>query len=86
MKITTVQYFCDRCHEEISDISQTEEALTMYSAFGPFGQRISHARVTIQYADRVTVEYKTSMLCDKCKIEALEEVLKNLKERSERNG
>lgn len=81
MKRTTVQYFCDRCQEEISNTSQTEEALTGYDAYG---QRCSHAQVSIQYANCGVVDYETSMLCDKCKIEALEGVLKKLKERSKK--
>lgn len=83
MKKTTVQYFCDRCGEEISDIGQTEIVLTGYNSYG---LQSSHVNVSIQYANDGIVDYKTSMLCNKCKIEALEEVLKKLKERSERNG
>lgn len=76
MKKTTVQYFCDRCGEEISYTIQTEEALVGWNSYG---------QVAIQYKCGV-IDYKESMLCDKCKIEALEEVLKKLKERSKRNG
>lgn len=83
MKKTTVQYFCDRCGEEISDISQTETVLTGWDSYG---LQNSHVNVSIQYTHTGVVDYKTSMLCNKCKIEALEEVLKKLKKRSERNG
>ena len=83
MKKTTVQYFCDRCGEEISDTSQTEEALVGWDAYG---QCCSHVLVSIQYTNCGVVDYKESMLCNKCKIKALEEALKKLKERSERNG
>lgn len=76
MKKTTVQYFCDRCGEEISDISQTKMVLIGWDSYG---LQNSHVNVSIQYANTGGVDYKTSMLCNKCKIEALEEVLKKLK-------
>lgn len=83
MKKTTVQYFCDRCGEEISDTSQTEIVLTGYDAYG---LQSSHVNISILYANTGIVDYKAFMLCYKCKIKALEEALKKLKERSERNG
>lgn len=84
MKKTTVQYFCDRCGEEISDISQTEDGMMSLDAYG---QSHPHARVSIQYTyNHSIVAYQESMLCDKCKIKVLEDVLKKLKERSRRNG
>ena len=84
MKITTVQCFCDRCGVEL-ECEPLQDYGVLHKLNG-LGQRDSHVKVTIQYQQCDTVYFDCSMLCNKCKIEALEEVLKKLKERSERNG
>lgn len=84
MKKTTVQYFCDKCGCELNaHPDRCYEAGVSKDYSGAIRHRY---RVSVEYAEYMGVQFQQSMLCDKCKIEALEEVLKKLKKRSERNG
>ena len=47
------------------------------------GSILKQYRVMIEYEEYMGVQFEQSMLCDKCKIEALEEVLKKLKAKKE---
>lgn len=77
MEKTTVQYFCDRCEKELPCIpTQTHVALR---GFDMYGICAADVKVCIQYTVDGGVLYKDSMLCNDCKIKALEEVLRKLK-------
>lgn len=77
MEKTTVQYFCDRCEKELP--SRPEQDHVVLSGIGLYGFRSAGVKVCIQYASDYGVLYKDSMLCNDCKIKALEEVLRELK-------
>lgn len=85
MKKTTVQYFCDKCKEEIKDEPNMNHVVDERFLFGGdcWVSCVDVSFMFRQYGDSIPNE---NILCDRCKIEALEEVLKKLKERSERNG
>lgn len=77
MEKTTVQYFCDRCEKELP-CRPVQTHITL-RGFGMYGLRSADVKVCIQYEADSGVLYKDSMLCDDCKIKALEEVLRELK-------
>lgn len=78
MKKTTVQFFCDKCKEEIKDMPvmtyKTDERFT-------FGGDclVSCVDVSFMFKQYGDINPKENILCDRCKTEALEEVLKKLK-------
>lgn len=79
MKETTVRYFCDKCKEEIKGkpvmAHTTDERLT-------FGGDCWVSCVDVSFMFRMYGDKnsKENILCDRCKIEALEELLEKLKE------
>lgn len=82
MKKTTVQWFCDKCGKQITGQPFKEYGAGAQKDFS--NSSLRQYRVTIEYKDYSEKEhrwihFKESMLCDKCKVEALEEVLKKLK-------
>ena len=85
MKKTTVQYFCDKCKEEIKDEPNMNYVVDERFTFGD-DCWVSCVDVSFMFRQYGDSNPKENILCDRCKIEALEEVLKKLKERSKRNG
>lgn len=79
MKETTVRYFCDKCKEEIKG----NPVIPLQKNMEPFEQFS-----LLKYVDLVVGLNKTDLreniLCDRCKIEALEELLKDLKARGKK--
>lgn len=83
MKKTTVQYFCDRCRIELEYPPRQE--YEVLRCFDSYGWQDSNVNLTIQYARNCVVNYDSSMLCNQCKIDALEELLKKLKKEKEQS-
>lgn len=77
MEKTTVQYFCDRCGKELPH--RPEQDHVVLSGSGPYRFRSADVKVCIQYASDRGILYKDSMLCNDCKIKALESLLWELK-------
>ena len=79
MKKTIVEYFCDKCDCKLK--AQPNRGHEAGKVRDYSGEIKGQFRVIIEYEEYMGVQFQQSMLCDKCKIEALEEVLKTLKSR-----
>ena len=77
MKKTTVQWFCDKCGEEITDIPVMLYAAVERVTFE--GCWISCVDVALTFKQHGDSDFRENIRCDRCKIEALEEVLNKLK-------
>lgn len=77
MKKTTVQWFCDKCGAEMAE--KPCQMCYVGTRKDYSGTILKQYCVTIEYEEYMGVQYGQSMLCNKCKVEALEEVLKELK-------
>lgn len=77
MKKTTVQFFCDKCGGEL----YTYPDRYFYAGVrrDVCGLMKHRCRVTIEYEEYMGVQFQESMLCGKCQMEALEEVLKKFR-------
>lgn len=78
MKKTTVRYFCDKCGKEIKDTPVMHLVADERLSFrGDCWVSCVDVDLTFrQYGDSNS---KENILCNHCKIKALEEVLKKLK-------
>lgn len=81
MKKTTVQWFCDKCGKEMAKRPDRGHCAGTQKDYA--GSILKQFRVLIEYQEYMGVEFEQSMLCDNCKVEALEEVLKKLKAKKE---
>jgi hypothetical protein len=83
VKKTTVQWFCDKCGAEMAERPPRGYCAGRQQDYS--GSVLKQFRVLIEYQEYRGVECEQSMLCDKCKVEALEEVLKKLKAKKEQS-
>lgn len=83
MKETTVRYFCDKCKEEIKGIPVMTHAADERFTFGG-DCLVSCVDVSFMFRQYGDSNPKENILCDRCKIEALEELLKDLKARGKK--
>lgn len=81
MKKTTVQWFCDKCGAEMAERPTRGHCAGIQQDYS--GSILQQFRVMIEYEKYMGVQFEQLMLCDKCKVEALEEVLKKLKAKKE---
>lgn len=84
MKKTTVQWFCDKCGKEMAASPYKGHCVGVQKNYS--GSILKQYRVMIEYEEYMGVRFEQSMLCDKCKIEAIEEVLKKLKTKKKEQG
>ena len=77
MKKTTVQWFCDKCGKEMAERPSRGHGIALQTDYS--GSVLKEVRVLVEYAEYMGVQYEQSMLCDKCKLETIEEILKKLK-------
>lgn len=73
MKVTTVEWFCDKCGDKMSD-------RPAHSAVVQFTEACS-ARVTIEWHRPGVLEYEQSMLCERCKREIIDAFKNSIKGR-----
>lgn len=83
MKKTTVQWFCDKCNEEINGTPVMHYIADERRTFGN-DCWVSCVDVNLIFRQYGDSNFKENILCDRCKIEALEEVLKEIKARGEK--
>lgn len=83
MKKTTVQWFCDKCGAEMAELPTRGHCAGIKQDYS--GSILQQFRVMIEYEKYMGVQFEQSMLCNKCKVEALEEVLKKLKAKKEQS-
>ena len=78
MKKETVQYFCDKCNEEITGTPVmhyvADERLTFRGDCW-----VSCVDVALTFRKYGDSDFRENILCNRCKIDALEEVLNRLK-------
>lgn len=79
MKKITVQWFCDKCGAEMTEKPYREHCVGKTKDFS--GSILKQFRVTIEYEEYMGIRFEQSMLCDKCKAEAIEDLLKELKKK-----
>lgn len=84
MKKTTVQWFCDKCNEEIMDTPVMHYVADERFTFG-CDCWVSCVDVALTFRRYGESDFKENILCNHCKIEALEEVLKELKTKKEQS-
>jgi ribosomal protein L44E len=84
MKKITVQYFCDKCGCQLFTGSDHHYHDGVSIDHYYYGSMLHRFYVTIECEKYMGLQYEQAMLCGKCKIEALEEVLKELKARDKK--
>lgn len=84
MKKTTVQLFCDKCGAEIMDTPAMHYVADERRTFGN-DCWVSCVDVVLTFRRYGESDFKENILCNNCKIEALEEVLKELKAKKEQS-
>ena len=84
MKKETVQYFCDKCNEEIMGTPVMHYVADERFSFGG-DCWVSCVDVALTFREYGDSDSKENILCNHCKIEALEEVLKKLKTKKEQS-
>lgn len=79
---TTFQYFCDKCGKETHDDPDMQYTVDERFSFGGdcFASCINITFGFKQYGD---INPKDNILCNDCKIKALEELLEKLKEKEQ---